>query len=41
MSAVVITRAVPFNNPTTGTAYDAFILRGFRGVSSTVTITAS
>lgn len=34
MTAVVIPRAAPFNRPLSGAAYDAEILRGYRGVSA-------
>jgi len=37
MTAVVITRTAPNNNPLTGPAYDSWILRGYRGVSALVT----
>jgi hypothetical protein len=35
--AVVITKSDPFNSPTSGVAYNAVILRGYRGSSATVT----
>lgn len=37
MTAVVISRTEPNNNPLSGAAYVSWILRGYRGVSATVT----
>jgi hypothetical protein len=41
MTAVIITKSDPFDNPTSGADYDEFLKGGFRGASSTVTLVES
>jgi len=41
MTAVVITKSDPFNNPTSGAAFTAFLDGGFRGSASQISVVAA